>query len=698
MWLRNLHLENWMLFREVDLEFDPDSRVIGVIGRYLDGEELDSERSNRSGKSSLVEAIRFLLYGVGRDRSQVKLINRSALEAGQSMKVQGTLVMGDGRELGIARGRSHKGEPWVEVQGHEGAGWKDANAYLESILGFTHDEFVHTCYFGQGDIHQFMAADPKAKRGLILGWLGQEKWVAREDYCTRQLHDSTIRAEAIRQSLAGIVDVGSVREHGAVAEKAEAAYRKTAEKVDTLRDKVAKLAEKLAKAREHAMLLERRDRIAAETKEVEGRLEKARVAAKVYKAAEALKKKATARRLEIVGRNLETRAPLISDQTVAATKGKELAKRLEQVKGTGGVCPVLGEACDRVGPEVGGNFGEELANLRKEFRMKTKELEGIDKETNSKLAVVDKSIAKQTAIMEANRTSDPKVYEDRLIELDPEMTAIQEAIPKRLVKPGVIEKKHQEAEHESQTALDARDELGQATTQAKARLERAQEVAAQKKKWKADLTNLEKRNAAWRYTKFMFGGRGIPGEHLRVAFSTMEQDINYILERLGVGIQVVFRPYRVTKQWESGCLVCGWEFPKGHGKKPCAECSAARQYKQQNALVLELTDTLEGQQSEFDLDSGGGQTLISFAVRLSLLLLKIREGHDDPPPVILDEVVGNLDAYHRQAILDLVLNVLPTDYGFEQIWWISHNEEVQSALESRLMVCRDGEKSTVEWA
>ena len=113
--------------------------------------------------------------------------------------------------------------------------------------------------------------------------------------------------------------------------------------------------------------------------------------------------------------------------------------------------------------------------------------------------------------------------------------------------------------------------------------------------------------------------------------------------------------------------------------------------------MLTIHDTMEGHTSDFELDSGGGQVLISFAVRLALLFLKVRTNHGEVPPIILDELVGALDPVNRQAIMNIVVNILTQEYGVKQIFWISHNEEVLDLLENAVCVTRFNDHSLVNW-
>lgn len=696
MWIKNLHLENWLLFDQADIELDQSSRVIGIVGRYADGEELQEGRSNRSGKSSLVEAIRFLLYGAGRHRSQTKLINRTALERGEGMSVRGTLVLGDGAELEIGRGRGPEGDPWVEISGHEGLGWKDANRVLEDIVGFSLQEYDNTCYFGQGDIHGFMASPPKEKRTLILSWLGQERWGEREAYAKDRADHLAPQIDGARQVLAGMVESRDASQIASEVSESAAAWEKARGLVDQQKAKVSQLRDSLEAARRQRRLRLDRDRLREKWQALQVAFKRAEES---KKARDDLDKK-----IQVVADELKALQSVTQEQIAKGREelaglkrqGQDLGLQLQKIEGADGVCPLLLEGCDRIGSET----VEELEKLQGELRETYTEKESALEVVKTELDQGEGEFEKELDGLQYERGQyggpDPEYIQEQILDLEAEAKAITGQIQPKAIKPEILDAKLTQAD-DILSGLEEQDgEAGRAVAALLQELNAVKKQAKRKKELEEKVQVWEKDRSAWSYCRFMFSPRGIPGDYLQGAFETMEGDINFILERLGTGLQVELRPYRETKTWEPQCLACGLEYPKG-GKKVCPDCGAARQKKRKDTLVLHIHDTHEGQESEFDLDSGGGQVLISFAVRLALLLLKIREGRDDPPPIILDEVVGSLDAYHREAILDLVLNVLPVDFGFQQIWWISHIEEVQSALETNLVVVREGERSRIEW-
>ncbi len=115
MFLKELELENFMLFKEASISFSEDLKVIGISACYF-GKE-DTGKSNRCGKTTIIEAIKFLLYGRGKARGKLSLHNRANLARGGRLYARGTWVLGNGQTLVVVRARDSSGKPVAEISG-----------------------------------------------------------------------------------------------------------------------------------------------------------------------------------------------------------------------------------------------------------------------------------------------------------------------------------------------------------------------------------------------------------------------------------------------------------------------------------------------------------------------------------------------------------------------------------------------------
>ena len=184
MHLRSLTLRNWRVYREVDLEF-PDG-LIGVYG------------PNGAGKTSLIESIRWALYG---DSRTDKWELRSA-GVGEDVRVE--LVFeheGNGYEVRRRlRGRNLTPEVEVLCNGQLAVhSVREANAYLARVLGMDQRAFLASVCAQQKELTTFATMAPAERRRLVLDLLGVspvERALARVRDAARQAHAATGGARA----------------------------------------------------------------------------------------------------------------------------------------------------------------------------------------------------------------------------------------------------------------------------------------------------------------------------------------------------------------------------------------------------------------------------------------------------------------------------------------------------------------------
>ncbi len=151
MIVERLTLKNFMRYRRRSKLDFKGKKTIGVVG------------PNESGKSSLLQAISYGLYGRTRATRETQLIH----DHGDSdLLVQLGLRFPDGTRLEIERGRTRSNQPILVVGGFNGKP-SDATQYIQEQIRLTYDDFISLSYFVQGDIHQFMKGN---KRSYFKRW------------------------------------------------------------------------------------------------------------------------------------------------------------------------------------------------------------------------------------------------------------------------------------------------------------------------------------------------------------------------------------------------------------------------------------------------------------------------------------------------------------------------------------------------
>jgi exonuclease SbcC len=155
--LRSLRLRNYRVYRAADVEF-PDG-LVGIYG------------ANGSGKSTIIEAVRYALYGDARtEKSELR-------SAGINDDVRVELVFeheGNSYEVRrVLKGRNLT--PSVEVYVNQqlaAQSVRDANAYLGRVLGMDQRAFLASVCAQQKELTTFATMVPAERRRLVLDLLG----------------------------------------------------------------------------------------------------------------------------------------------------------------------------------------------------------------------------------------------------------------------------------------------------------------------------------------------------------------------------------------------------------------------------------------------------------------------------------------------------------------------------------------------
>src|SRR5438094_784447 len=311
MQLLRLRLVNFRQHADTELEFGPG--ITGIIG------------PNGSGKTSILEAIAWALYGVQAVRGDKDSIRRLGAKGRAGVEVDLEFRLG-AHEYRVKRGLS------TAVLHQDGQvianSLKAVTDKLERTLGMTHDEFFNTYFTGQKEL-AVMAALGKTERAAFLSRvLGYERLREAQER-VREVRNALV-AE-VRGLEAGLPDSAALAVERGAAEARRAA--------GTLERRLAELKD-VAKALAGAE---------AEAKEVEGRL-------------------------QVADRAVEQeRTAWVRDRQYAETKRTELLKLYEEVKeqrdqivklGPDGTCPT----CKR---PLGAEYAAVLALLDSQLEVIT---------------------------------------------------------------------------------------------------------------------------------------------------------------------------------------------------------------------------------------------------------------------------------------------------------------------------------------
>jgi len=163
MKLNKIKIQNFLSIEDAEIDFEDFSELVRVVGVNND---TIPKSSNGSGKSSIIEAIAFALFG----KTIRKTTEKSLKNTHTTGKCKVTLVVND--DVVIER---IKKPPLlkVTVKG-ENCTKESINAtqkYLESFLNTNQSVFLASIVFGQGNSTNFLTASAEEKRNIIQNFL-----------------------------------------------------------------------------------------------------------------------------------------------------------------------------------------------------------------------------------------------------------------------------------------------------------------------------------------------------------------------------------------------------------------------------------------------------------------------------------------------------------------------------------------------
>lgn len=706
-----------------------------VVARY---EESDV-RSNRAGKSYFaVDLPLYVLFGKFRGKSVDDFPHRLARgkeDAFGELEVDSS----DGRSWLIRRGRTAGGDPIRELNGSKISDADLVKTVETEILGLSFDEYLNTNAFVQGEMHSFMRMTPAEKRRLVSPWFKTDRWIPRADLAKGRLREAQselrkldAREEMAREALEDREErEKEVSAIEAMVKSARGALTRATERRATAKAELdAAVAHRTLRAELRRKFEAERGRAEREIRDAAGAVQNADLAFTRSKEALADARARRDRLTELEGQEEALRAlrdnlnALLQSVREAETERGEHSRKREELlrkfkeleKSRTGICPVLREECDRIAadPRVLDALKTEGLAARRAMERAARqaaELQGTVERARREIRASEHAerelldLRREMSVEEAERNSKAararfKEAQERLNSLkdgEDDREAAEEELRKRL---DVIPDPGEEVELEIAAAVEEEESarghlsgLEERLADARASLAETDRAADEIEQIEAERVSVRERVRLLAWTSYAFGSAGIPSRELENAFGVAEAEMNEVLEGLNTPLRVFFSPTRELKDWEPACLACGEPFEKGERRHVCRECGTPRRKRRRDELRLEVQDG--GNDSSFELDSGGGKVLLSLGGRLGLAALPraVRRVHCEH--LLIDEPDGALDEPNRAALHGLIQRRMK-DLGVRQVLLITH-ADVRREFSSVVQVHRweDEDRSAV---
>ena len=710
---------------------------------------------NGAGKTSIVEAIGWALYGKGRGRGPDDFVSAGATEC----RVAFYFELGDARYRTqrqrslSAGGKSYLGLE-VDTNDHDGFGWQpvggdsiaETQAAIEQLLGMDFETWERTSYIGQGRADAFTRLRPAERKELLADVLGLNVYERLEQLARgkeRELagvHTGLLRrSEQFEDFLAG---EGSA--HAALAQAAEewdvaqddvarfeGDYAAAIRALELARAEIAKVAHivqqleflrqaRTDKVRQLQHLLEQRARdkqdLEAEARGVEALVLRLRTSAED---ATALEAKAQANRLE--AETLEARAEQL--KAMAATQEAAASVASEQARTAGEAIArikhriaALGESressCFTCGqPLTLEQRNAILRQLEDEWRRSTEDAASFEQRARTEASAADElrqeaagclTQAAQLAgeVDELQRAAERALaHGERIPHEEGRLASLWDRISAQEIDLQRVREQLTNLQEPSDEERRLEDELAAARTL---------ETSATRYKEKADSLAAELAAARERLTE-------AAGEHGRA------KEVLAAYERARQDLEAIRRETAETGRLRFGYDTLATAFGRNGIPALIIENAVPQIDAEANRLLAKLTEgrlsaridslratrsgglretldiTVADETSERPLESlsGGERQCVDLALRIALARLLAHRAGTRIETLILDEAFTALDAGHRQRTVEVLHGLLEE---FSCLLFITHLQELADAFPARFLVTKEEGSSRVEQA
>jgi len=645
----SVRLFNWMRFSGVQ-EVALDATVYAVTAQF----EHDDRRSNWAGKTSLLEAIRFALYGVHRAAREDDWISHG--EASGYVEV----TLSDGTLVRRERRRGSATRLLVQnPKADESAHGDDAQRVLVERVGLTREDFDATCWMAQKQLARLVTARPAERFEVVSGWVGLGPLQRCEDRARAKLAAASTAmtlldaqataAESVLVDECGRLGLPAGSGADAVVGSLEALVAVQAALAGEAGGKVQAATATLTRAH----LAARRAQAAAETDAVAADLTRMRT------------------EFEALPPVVPGAASALADARAAMqAAGGEAKQKGALARGEfDGRCPVGNITCPAT---------DALNAQRRENATAHKRA----------LALYDdKCQAESAARLEADSA---RAADERRTAL----LAKREVLRGRLA---VLRAEQAEQAEDAPSVGEAERALGAATldhsnatyraSATRDALTRVEQARARIAATRDAVVTAREDAAVLRAAVRLFGRQGAQQRIAEAALADIESGANALLREASIDLSVTVRWAREGQGLATSCDSCGAAHPASQRVKRCERCGAERGPKLVERLDVDLSDR-----------SGAAEDLAGAALQLAASSWLRAERGVQWGTAFIDEPFGALDEANRKAFAAHLTAMLRGRFGFEQAFVVAHSPDVLDAMPGRVTVMADEYGSRAEVA
>jgi DNA repair exonuclease SbcCD ATPase subunit len=641
--LREIEIRNFLSYEHEKIQFTPDA-TIAVVGE------------NGHGKSGLLEAILFCLYGEGRE--DLSKLVRIGSDGGMVVRLTMEGVPAKAKSLVVERGVKRTGAGYTKVwlnenliaQGGATASKNNkAQEYIDAALGVDKESFLLTSFFGLGSNDSLMQVAPSARLETLQKLAGVDICMefnkVANDYAkglSQTIEKTKAVIAAIQETVEDVdaltdelkekskeyktckLDIDALQKERSELAKEETRYQNLLQEKESVRGKregKLQLKERAERTLLNAKTVLKRAKdeassCLAEKREIEDKIKSMKTVEEykkeldlIYK--ERVKREATTSILNVAVRmEGSSKCPLCGAKTtenqVSLWKDQvaDLEKEMQDYK--------VKYTSIKASMETRSSYDNRLERIATSMKCGVEDV----REAEEEVAAGEKELASVSAALNS--------LETRLVAIGKELRGYDELLDSINAKDARMNK-----------LLGKSGSLAQSVSDIKNRIERNENSGLKVKEHEIANENNTEKMLAYKVVADAFSRYAIPVQLLRNLRTAVER-----------------RATKVYQYFTSGVI----KIDDVEGARPGVEFvlydeMGARSYKSLSA---------------------GEKVMVFLSVRVAITQIINASRNNKVEFLILDEIAGNLDPIRRDALTKLINSLLRK--FFSQVFMVSHVE------------------------
>lgn len=631
MIIETLKMKNWGPYRgEHVLRLRPE--IYAVVA----ADEENTERSNWIGKTWLVSAPLFVLYGVRPKSARLEddWITDGESDGEVSLVLEGGVVVTRRRKRGATTRLSLK-------IGDEESKQKVAQAKIDEMIGMNSSEFVTSCFVAQKQIDRLLMMRPADRTEIVGGWLGLNRLMYAEELVRQKLSELSVKdVDLDRRGMSlldRIHDLPDIVELNSEASALE-------EWLDTKNNELEGLESRL---REFGVWQMHSDQN--------------RKLQEIVARGSALRKK-----IEAAG---EPNTDLLADLEATVRK-QEIGLRDARVENdkiarllTGefdGKCPLIHAACPAADHVK--TVGSKMTAHKKESDRRC----AIMRDELGKSKMELKVVGDEIAVMISDEATLKRLREEA----------------KALLLSRDYISEHGEPPNEAGMGAKLTElralilEKGARQRDVAHKMEEHAKLVAARQQVNEEREKLQPQIMLMREAVEILGKSGAQREIAVAELAGIEVGANALLEDAEVDLRLGVRWGMEGQDLASSCFKCGAAFPASQKVKVCA-CGEPR-----GQHVIERLDIVPTSQS------GAAEDLAGLAFQLAVAAWLRARRETDWSVVFADEPFAACDKANGRAVVARLNAMVRGRFSFSQGFVVAHDSELMEALPARVEIIR----------